>query len=81
MDDDLLDQLPEPYAQALRLQRAGLGFAEIAEAVDVPPEAIETLLRLAEAKLSRLNQPRGATAGDALDEQEFEGDEGDSHPL
>jgi DNA-directed RNA polymerase specialized sigma24 family protein len=49
-----LSQLPETYAQALRLRDAGLNDTAIATRLDVAPEAMALLLRLAEAKIARL---------------------------
>jgi DNA-directed RNA polymerase specialized sigma24 family protein len=49
-----LRQLPETYARALRMRDAGLDEQAIATRLGVPPEAIGFLLRLAEAKLTRL---------------------------
>jgi DNA-directed RNA polymerase specialized sigma24 family protein len=49
-----LTQLPETYAQALRLRDAGLSEDSIASRLGVPIEAMTLLLRLAEAKVARL---------------------------
>ena len=46
--------LPEKYARALTLRDQGCDDAQIAAALDIVPEAIGPLLRLAEAKLQRL---------------------------
>lgn len=46
--------LPEKYARALTLRAHGCDDAQIAAALDIVPEAIGPLLRLAEAKLQRL---------------------------
>ena len=46
--------LPEKYARALLLRDQGCEEAQIAAALDIVPEAIGPLLRLAEAKLQRL---------------------------
>jgi DNA-binding CsgD family transcriptional regulator len=46
--------LPEKYARALLLRDQGYEEAEIAAALGIVPEAIGTLLRLAEAKLQQL---------------------------
>jgi hypothetical protein len=46
--------LPEKYARALTLRDQGCDDAQIAAALDIVPEAIGPLLRLAEAKLERL---------------------------
>jgi hypothetical protein len=49
---DALDLLPLPYATALRLRDAGIQATLIAECVGVEPEALPTLMRIAEAKLA-----------------------------
>jgi DNA-directed RNA polymerase specialized sigma24 family protein len=46
--------LPEKYARALILRDQGCDDARIAEALEIVPEAIGPLLRLAEAKLQGL---------------------------
>ena len=51
---DALDRLPETYANALRLRDAGLRDEDIATRLGIPQEAIAALLRVAEAKLTRL---------------------------
>jgi DNA-directed RNA polymerase specialized sigma24 family protein len=61
-----LDRLPETYANALRLRDAGLRDEDIAMRLGIPPEAIAPLLRLAEAKLTRLmvsDEPPPSQAG------------------
>jgi DNA-directed RNA polymerase specialized sigma24 family protein len=50
--DAALDQLPLPYAAALRMREAGLADEVIAECIGVDRDAIATLMRLAEAKWS-----------------------------
>lgn len=47
-----LDQLPLPYATALRLRDAGIEPALIAQCVGVDEDGLPTLLRLAEKKLA-----------------------------
>ena len=47
-----MERLPGVYAEALRLRAAGLTWHEIGLRVGVEPEAMDTLLRLAEAKLA-----------------------------
>jgi DNA-directed RNA polymerase specialized sigma24 family protein len=47
-----LDQLPLPYATALRMRDGGIADEVIAECIGVERDAIETLMRLAEAKLA-----------------------------
>ncbi|HEX2284549.1 MAG TPA: hypothetical protein VHI10_06935 [Mycobacterium sp.] len=49
---DALNRLPLPYSTALRLREAGIPDELIAECVGVEPEAMETLLRIAQAKLA-----------------------------
>jgi len=49
---DALDQLPLPYATALRLRDAGIEANVIAECVGVEPEGLPTLMLVAEAKLA-----------------------------
>jgi DNA-directed RNA polymerase specialized sigma24 family protein len=46
--------LPQAYAVALRLRDAGLRPAEIARRLGIAPEAVDSTLELAEAKLARL---------------------------
>jgi DNA-directed RNA polymerase specialized sigma24 family protein len=46
--------LPEKYARALVLRDQGCDNARIAAALGIVPEAIDTLMRLAEAKLQQL---------------------------
>ena len=50
--DAALDQLPLPYATALRMRDAGLADEVIAACIGVERDAIATLMRLAEAKLA-----------------------------
>ncbi|HEY5857008.1 MAG TPA: hypothetical protein VIW24_23950 [Aldersonia sp.] len=47
-----LDRLPLPYSEALRLRDAGVADRVIAEILGIEPEAIGTLIRVAEAKLA-----------------------------
>jgi DNA-directed RNA polymerase specialized sigma24 family protein len=54
-----LELLPEVYARALLLRQDGRTNAEIARALDIPPEAAASTLELAEAKLGRLMQHDG----------------------
>jgi hypothetical protein len=57
-----LDLLPEPYALALRLAAEGVDVVGIADAVDVDPDAVPSLLVIARAKLIELDggtAPRG----------------------
>lgn len=53
---EAIEQLPETYAEALRLQQAGLEDS-IAERLEIAPEAVGPLLRLAHAKLAVLLDP------------------------
>lgn len=50
---EAIEQLPETYAEAVRLQQAGREDS-IAECLEIPPEAVGPLLRLAHAKLTAL---------------------------
>lgn len=52
--DDPLARLPLVYAEFLRLRRAGLADAVIAERLSVPVESVPLLAHLAELKLGRL---------------------------
>lgn len=52
--NDAIDQLPVLYASALRLRARGTPHDEIAERIGVHPEAIDTVLRLADEKLHLL---------------------------
>jgi hypothetical protein len=47
-----LDRLPLPYSEALRLRDAGVGDDVIAEILAIEPEALGTLMRIAEDKLA-----------------------------
>lgn len=58
-DPDALARLPVPYAEALRLARAGFDPRTIAERLGVPIESLATLFTLAEAKLARFIGPPG----------------------
>ena len=63
--DEAIAELPTAYAEALRLRGQGLATADIAELLGVPPESVDTLLQLAEAKLAALwPTPPTESAGD-----------------
>jgi hypothetical protein len=47
-------QLPEMYAAALDLRRAGLSDDAIARELELEPEAVAPLFRIAEEKLAAL---------------------------
>lgn len=47
-----MDRLPLPYSEALRLRDAGVADPVIAEILGIEPEAMSTLMRVAEAKLA-----------------------------
>lgn len=47
-----LERLPRAYSLALRLRDAGVPAELIADCLDIAPEGIDSLLRLAEAKLA-----------------------------
>ncbi len=51
---EAIEHLPLPYAVALRLRDAGVGDAELAAGLAIEPEAVPTLLKVAEAKVSEL---------------------------
>ena len=51
---DALAELPDEYSAALRLRLAGASDLAIAAQLDVDPEAVTALLRIASAKLSTL---------------------------
>ena len=53
----MLARLPDAYAAALRLRRQGLDDRAIAEQLELEPQAVGPLLRLAEAKLAALREP------------------------
>ena len=56
-----LQELPDKYAIALRLNDEGLEPEAVARVLDVEPEAVGPLLTLAEAKLSGLMDPKEGT--------------------
>lgn len=53
---ELVNQLPVSYRTALQLQASGMSHDAIAECLRIHPEGVDTILRLAEAKLRRLGQ-------------------------
>lgn len=53
---DAIRRLPETYALAITLRDDGRMRQEIADALNVPLESIDNLLRLADAKLGRILQ-------------------------
>jgi DNA-directed RNA polymerase specialized sigma24 family protein len=57
-DDEVLRELPFPLAAALRLRAAGASHAQIAAALDIAPEAVDTELELAARKLARRRRAR-----------------------
>jgi DNA-binding CsgD family transcriptional regulator len=57
-DDELLRELPFPLAAALRLRAAGATRDQIAAALDIAPEAVDTQLQLAARKLARRRRDR-----------------------
>jgi DNA-directed RNA polymerase specialized sigma24 family protein len=69
-DDELVRELPFPLAAALRLQAAGASRDQIAAALDIAPEAVDTQLELAARKLARRRREwapgghRGAPSGE-----------------
>jgi DNA-directed RNA polymerase specialized sigma24 family protein len=54
-EEAALAQLPEAYAAALRLRARGLSNANIAAELELEPEAVPSLLRLADTKLAALS--------------------------
>jgi DNA-directed RNA polymerase specialized sigma24 family protein len=64
-----LGQLPDTYAQALQLRDRGQSPTSIADTLAVDPAGIDTLLELADAKLSRIlnrnptDRPTSSTPG------------------
>jgi DNA-directed RNA polymerase specialized sigma24 family protein len=57
-DDEVLRELPFPLAAALRLRAAGASHDQIAAALDIAPEAVDTELELAARKLARRQRER-----------------------
>lgn len=57
--DPDLARLPVALAAALRLRRAGADDVLIAQALDIEPDGVETLIQLAEAKLRRQQAQTG----------------------
>lgn len=55
---DALARLPAAYAEALRLQRQGADETTIAAELEIEPQGVGPLLRLAEVKLACLPPPR-----------------------
>lgn len=66
--EEAIAGLPATYAEALRLRRQGLSGQEITVLLGVPPDSIDTLLQLAEAKLAAILH--GMTTDDADTSQE-----------
>lgn len=64
-DKDLLRELPIPLAAALRLRAAGASRDQIAAALDIAPEAVDTQLELAARKLARRRRDGSRPAGPA----------------
>lgn len=56
--EQVLRQLPVPYSLALRLRDAGVDPALICEYLEVEPESLEGIYRMAEAKLATLHDAR-----------------------
>jgi hypothetical protein len=55
-DARALERLPATYAEVLRLREHGEADEAIAAQVGIEPEAVEPLVRVAEAKLAALVQ-------------------------
>jgi hypothetical protein len=51
---DHLDELPFPYAAALRLAHAGAGDELIAAALAIEPQGVSAVMQLAHAKLDAI---------------------------
>jgi DNA-directed RNA polymerase specialized sigma24 family protein len=62
--DAAYEQLPEAYAVALRLREAGLDDRAVALTLGLPPEAMASLLELADAKLKSLLDQEEPTGGE-----------------
>jgi DNA-directed RNA polymerase specialized sigma24 family protein len=64
--EQAIDELPETYALALRLRGRGFDDEAIAAALSLTPEAVPSLLRIADAKLALLigegSDPKGLEA-------------------
>jgi DNA-directed RNA polymerase specialized sigma24 family protein len=56
-DARALERLPATYAEALRLREHGETDEAIAARLGIEPEAVEPLVRVAEAKLAALVDP------------------------
>jgi hypothetical protein len=57
---DHLDELPFPYAAALRLAQAGASEEMIATALAIEPQGVPALMQLAHAKLDAIAAGRSA---------------------
>lgn len=67
MDDEaLISELPPMMAVALRLRSAGYDDDVIAVATAVPPQGVEALVELAEAKLARQRRLGAQKVEDAV---------------
>jgi hypothetical protein len=58
---DPFEQLPEAHALALRLRDAGADDELIAVCLQIEPEGVGPLLRIAAAKLQRLQREGGSS--------------------
>jgi DNA-directed RNA polymerase specialized sigma24 family protein len=56
-DARALERLPETYAEVLRLREHGEADEAIAAQLGIEPEAVEPLVRVAEAKFAALIHP------------------------
>lgn len=63
-DDELLKLLPAMHAAALRLRAAGLDDEALADRLEIPPESVDPLIRIAEAKLVQLGESPPGTRAD-----------------
>jgi DNA-directed RNA polymerase specialized sigma24 family protein len=62
-EDETLARLPDAYRRALQLRRQGANQLAIAAELDIEPEAVGPLLRIADAKLAALRDAPGVQAG------------------
>ena len=73
-----LRQLPAVYARALRLRDLGVDDDGVAKFLDIPPEAIPALFRIAEAKLMEISDPVSQGPGFEGDGDRADSREGDA---
>ena len=62
MDDEAaISRLPKTHASALRLRARGFDDDAIAKALALEPDAVGSLLAIADAKLAALTRPRSTS--------------------